>query len=413
MGMLISKHFKTNDKLQRCSVNDSDHIMPGSSGEAVKKIQEALTKLMKVNFPIDEVGGLKYGTVTINTVIKFKTDRNILNYKNRIDNIVGQKTIRALDKEMKATDKPSPLPSPKPPLAGIGVGHIGPLGSKSKIVSDYYNLCGLETIGPAQIDVGSPKSYATFEGLIDSLIAANGFQHVIVNHGDESVGLLVPFCPESSLRKTGLVIGALAELADKAEKGPLNSNDPDTKLFTAKVMNDAKVSQAIVSRIVQKLLKLRKKETAIHFRACNFKHDFLARHYKRAFGARIITFHSTRLLFLRIAPQQFKTDHTVDGEIDTHPSDATRRFRGFHDPLGEIASMLIGALDKDGATQVESFSLIEKRIPRDIQSWAEALLRRWRSKESMEFVVPAMWDNGETTFYCPLELGWREKLRFV
>jgi hypothetical protein len=44
---------------------------------------------------------------------------------------------------------------------------------------------------------------------------------------------------------------------------------------------------------------------------------------------------------------------------------------------------------------------------------AEALLRRWRSKGTLEFVVPVMWDNDETTFHCPLELGWREKLRFV
>ena len=75
--------------------------------------------------------------------------------------------------------------------------------------------------------------------------------------------------------------------------------------------------------------------------------------------------------------------------------------------------MLIGILDKDGATQVESFTLIEKRIPSDIQGWAEALLRRWKLKEPSEFVLPVMWDNGEKTFHCPLELGWREKLRSV
>lgn len=249
--------------------------------------------------------------------------------------------------------------------------------------------------------------------MIDSLIAATEFQHVIVNHGDESVGLLVKFCPESNLRQTGLVIGGLAELADRAEKGPLDPNDLDTKLFLGKVMKDAQVSQAVVFRIVQKLLKLRKKGHVIHFRACNFKFDFLARQYKRAFGARLITFHGSRLLFLRIAPQQFKPGNTVDGQLATNPSDATRRFRGFHDNLGEISSMLIGVLDKDGATQVEAFTLIERRIPSDVQGWAEALLRRWKAKASLEFVVPVMWDNDETTFHCPLELGWREKLRFV
>ena len=287
MGVLVSNHFKANDKLQSCSVSDPDHIVPGSSGEPVKKIQEALTKLMKVNFPPNEAEGLKYGETTINAVVKFKTDRRILNFRNQIDNIVGQQTIRRLDKEMKDTKPPNPVPPPKPPITGIAGGHIGSVGSGAKIIFDYYNLCGLETIGPARIEVGSLKRYITFEGLIDSLIAATEIQHVIVNHGDESVGLLVKFCLESTLRQTGLVIGGLAELADKAEKGPLNPNDPDTKPFLDKVMKDAKVSQAVVSRIVQKLVTLRKKGLLLHFRACNLKHDFLARHYKRAFGVAV------------------------------------------------------------------------------------------------------------------------------
>ena len=413
MGVLVSNHFKMNEKLQRCSVNNPDHIVPGSSGEPIKKIQEALTRLTKVNFPPNEAGGVKYGEVTINAVVKFKTERGILNFKNQIDNIVGKETIRRLDREMKDTQEPNPVPPPKPPVTGIAGGHIGPMASGAKIVSDYYQLCGLETIGPAQIEVGFPKSYTTFEGLIDALIAAPEFQQVIVNHGDESFGLVVKFCQESTLRQTGLVIGGLAELADKAEKGPLNPNDSDTKLFLGKVMKDANVSQAVVFRIVQKLVKLRKKGLVIHFRACNFKHDFLVRHYKRAFGARMITFHGTRLLFLRIVPQQFKPGNTVDGQLATNPSDATRRFRGFHDSLGEISSILIGVLDKDGHTQVEAFTLIERRIASDVHGWAEALLRRWKAKESLEFVVPVMWDNDERTFHCPLEIGWRQKLRFV
>jgi hypothetical protein len=412
MGVLISNHFKLVDKLQRCSVSDPDHIVPGSNGEAVKKIQEALVKLEKVSFPPNEAGGLNYGEVTINAVISFKSKRGILNFQNKIDNIVGQKTIRQLDKEMKALEKVEP-PIPIPPVVGLGGVQIGPMGSRVTIVSDYYRLCGLENIGPGQIEIGSLRSYTTFEGLIDTLLANSEFHQVIVNHGDESVGLLVQLCQESSLRQTGLVIGALAELADLAEKGPLNPNDTDTKLFLGKVMRDAGVLQAVVNRIVQKLVKLRKKSLAIHFRACNFKHDFLARHYKRAFGARIVTFHGTRLLFLRIVPQQFTAGHTVDGELATHPSDATRRFRGFHDSLGEISSMLIGVLDKDGATHVETFTLIEHRSPKEILGWAEALIRKWKVKNPLEFVVPVMWDNSEKTFHCPMESGWREKLRFV
>jgi len=214
----------------------------------------------------------------------------------------------------------------------------------------------------------------------------------------------------------GLVYSDLREkdLAEEAFERSLrlNPNDPDTKLFLGKVIKDANVSQAVVFRIVQKLVTLRKKGLLLHFRACNFN-AFIAGHYKRAFGARLITFHGTRLLFVRIRPQQFQPGHTVEGELATHPSDATRRFRGFHDPMGEFSSMLIGILDKDGATLVESFTLIGKRIPGDIQFWAKELLRRWKSSETLEFVLPVMWDNGETTFHCPLEIGWGAKLRFV
>jgi len=45
--------------------------------------------------------------------------------------------------------------------------------------------------------------------------------------------------------------------------------------------------------------------------------------------------------------------------------------------------------------------------------WAEFLLRQWRQGNSMEFVVPVMWENTELTFYCPLEEGWRQKLEWM
>jgi hypothetical protein len=75
--------------------------------------------------------------------------------------------------------------------------------------------------------------------------------------------------------------------------------------------------------------------------------------------------------------------------------------------------MVVGILDKDGHTNVESGSLIELRTVEQIQGWAEFLLRQWRQGGSTEFVVPVMWENSELTYHCPLEPGWRSKIEWV
>lgn len=103
---LSSKLFKNDPKLQACLVSDPDHVIPGSVGEHVSKIQQALFLTNNASIDTNELGDMRYGTSTANAVLAFKgAPRNILAPGEVVpNNIVGKKTIARLDAEMFATE---------------------------------------------------------------------------------------------------------------------------------------------------------------------------------------------------------------------------------------------------------------------------------------------------------------------
>ena len=98
---LQSQSFRGDPKLEAAAVSDPAHILPGSSGPHVGKIQQALIQLDGASLVQDSA----YGPATAAAVAAFKRKRQILNSSGQIDNIVGKKTIAALDSEMLAKER--------------------------------------------------------------------------------------------------------------------------------------------------------------------------------------------------------------------------------------------------------------------------------------------------------------------
>lgn len=110
---LTSKLFRDDEKLQKCLVSDPHHVVPGARGAHVAKIQQALVALGAGVIAPDEIEQELYGPTTARTVLTFKgPPRNILNValgQTRPDNIVGKKTIAALDRELvEMENRPAP-----------------------------------------------------------------------------------------------------------------------------------------------------------------------------------------------------------------------------------------------------------------------------------------------------------------
>jgi peptidoglycan hydrolase-like protein with peptidoglycan-binding domain len=99
---LQSKAFRNDSKLEACAVSDPAHILEGSVGEHVGKIQQALALLNHAKIEKAELADKRYGPSTAAAVLAYKTKRNIVNraYQATADNIVGKMTIAALDHEM-------------------------------------------------------------------------------------------------------------------------------------------------------------------------------------------------------------------------------------------------------------------------------------------------------------------------
>jgi peptidoglycan hydrolase-like protein with peptidoglycan-binding domain len=103
---LQSRLFRGDAKLEAAAVSDPAHIMPGTSGDHVRKIQLALNRLDGADLDPDG----RYGQATADAVLAYKRKRNIVNrsYQTQADNIVGKMTIAALDRELVQKAEPGP-----------------------------------------------------------------------------------------------------------------------------------------------------------------------------------------------------------------------------------------------------------------------------------------------------------------
>jgi hypothetical protein len=110
---LVSQLFRDNRRLQDCLKIPQQHIVPGSQGEHVGLIQQALMRLGVAVVGPGEISAKRFGDDTVKGVRRFKgPPRNIINraYQSAPDDIVGQMTIEQLDNEMDALER-QPAPS--------------------------------------------------------------------------------------------------------------------------------------------------------------------------------------------------------------------------------------------------------------------------------------------------------------
>lgn len=99
---LVSRLFRGDKRLAACQVNDADHVLLGTKGDFVSKIQLALAELDDANISTDEILRQVYGKSTAKSVLNFKVKRQVINrsYQTKADDIVGKMTITQLDAEM-------------------------------------------------------------------------------------------------------------------------------------------------------------------------------------------------------------------------------------------------------------------------------------------------------------------------
>lgn len=100
---LQSRLLRNDTHLEAAAVSDPAHIVPGTKGEHVRKIQLALIQLDKATIAADGI----YGPATAAAVLAYKKKRSIINRatQTQADNIVGKMTIDRLDKEMLAAEQ--------------------------------------------------------------------------------------------------------------------------------------------------------------------------------------------------------------------------------------------------------------------------------------------------------------------
>jgi hypothetical protein len=145
--MALQSHFFRGDpRLEAAAVSDPAHIVPGTSGDQVRKIQLALIQLDKASIHPDGI----YGPPTAAAVLAYKQKRNIINrsYQTTADNIVGRMTMAALDKEMLERElKPISIIAIHPrPRVALSRPQFGSLLAFSIVSSNQANITDLRTV---------------------------------------------------------------------------------------------------------------------------------------------------------------------------------------------------------------------------------------------------------------------------
>ena len=413
---LFTRNPAARNRLNQALASDADRIEPGSSGDHVGKIQRALTVLGTSRISPSESEQKLYGPTTASAVADYKADQQppIVNQQNEVDDTVDRRTTLDLDRDMTQFERDNPPVPPPAPAVGFADVQIGPLGPDGGLVIRYYRDCGLETIGPARISTANLQAYTTFEGLIDLLLTRSGQQQVIVNHGDKSHGLRVPWCRESkdaTLQTRN--IGVVAKIADMMEEGTATKTNIDFQNAVDTAVFSLATPERAVLRIAEKLVRVRKKSLILHLRACHLqREDAVA--YKAGFRALSLSFHSVRLLFLRVRPVRFAAGQSA-ALFPFSNNTVKDRARVFTDPFDELPVMVIlgrDTFDRQGRPMIDSAAFVDELVPAKIQQWAETLIGRWTGPPT-DFVLPVMWADNDRSYSCPSEDGWREHLQFV
>ncbi|MBL8209696.1 MAG: peptidoglycan-binding protein [Bryobacterales bacterium] len=156
MKVLTAASFVGDDRLQAAANFDHAHVVPGSRGGHVRKIQEALVAVDGARIDAREMELGFYGPSTARAVLRFKTSHGIVNksYQSKPDDITGKMTMAALDEALRkreraasGTTRLEALTSRRA-LSGIGAPALTPGGLP-------VQRLGVNNRAPAAFDKGA------------------------------------------------------------------------------------------------------------------------------------------------------------------------------------------------------------------------------------------------------------------
>jgi hypothetical protein len=130
MGVLASRLFTEGDpatlrKLEDCAVGRPTEVAShfrqnhaNAKGEHIVKVQQALKTIQQnepnLDIPEFDVNGV-YDAKFARAVAVYKQKRDIRNFANKIDDIIGIKTIQSLDSDVRKKPRLEPPPRPSKP----------------------------------------------------------------------------------------------------------------------------------------------------------------------------------------------------------------------------------------------------------------------------------------------------------
>jgi peptidoglycan hydrolase-like protein with peptidoglycan-binding domain len=221
---LQSKIFRGDRALDACLVDDKAHIVEGSRGPHVRKLQQALAVLDGALIGLDEVSSELYGPNTAAAVLSYKRARKIINfsYQTTADNIVGKMTIATLDREMLKGEARPPLrgcldetrPSGTRGGAAIAAANASGFaeGAPGNAPATVLRIAFQDALGENEIGIATPTRMLLLSAKALKLFRPFNFQLQT-----EFLGSF-PF-PKAIAERDEIDVGGLRKAAQKANPG--------------------------------------------------------------------------------------------------------------------------------------------------------------------------------------------------
>jgi len=242
-----------------------------------------------------------------------------------------------------------------------------------------------------------------FEHLLQQLLAVRRPHVVVVAHGNERMGLIMPLAAETDV-SAGYCMPNLVALIEALDRAANGGPAVDQQWLSNSVAHDWKVTSDKALSIAAACRRIRAADdicVSVHVRGCNIGKEIRhLDHLRQIFRARRVTAPNCSMFFVPVVP-------TVPRDFDAHVRrTAVRGRRVVHEqpPLGRL---LLDIRDA-GPGRFTAFSAIERLA--DLPGWATHMYVGGQAAQRDRFPVAGMWPDEGSTYSLAHEPAYRDHL---
>ncbi len=274
------------------------------------------------------------------------------------------------------------------------------------VVNTYYSATGQEHTRRGPLPVDRVDSFAnTFKSLAETILAKKRSHVVVVAHGNEDNGLIMPITTGTKVA-TGEAMTTLLAVVDSMDSSNGASADSDALDGAA---HDWGVSTTAVLGVAKPCWKIRSSDgiaVAVHIRGCNIGANTKHLHrIRRLFRSVVVSAPNTSMFYVMVSPGQPVKDVEEWGR--KHGA-VGRRYIYTGSASSGIGPMLLDIEYTPGTGRSSSQAAVQNRA--DIKRWAAIMHGNPNTPAQNSVALAGLYPRDLDYYYLAHESGYVDRL---